>query len=101
MTVLFVVKAVPPKGREAEFDRWYNEEHVPDVLKFPGMASARRYRLLAGDDKYQVMAVYELKDEATYKRFMASDHLKMLIADYDKRWPGGERMRFAYEQIWP
>ena len=102
MTILFVVKAVPPKGREAEFDRWYNEEHVPDVLKFPGMASARRYRALEGEDRYTVMAVYELKDEATYKKFAASEHLKNLIADFDRRWPGCEpRMRFAYEQIWP
>ena len=102
MTVLFVVKAVPPKGKEAEFDRWYNEEHVPDVLKFPGLASARRYRALEGEDKHTVMAVYEMKDEATYKRFVASGHLKELVADYDRRWPGSApRMRFAYEQIWP
>jgi hypothetical protein len=29
---------------QEEFNRWYNEEHVPDVLKVPGFVAARRYR---------------------------------------------------------
>jgi hypothetical protein len=101
MTVLFVVKAVAPKGREDEFNRWYDDRHVPDVLKFPGVVSARRYQAIAGEDRFEYMAVYELRDEATYRALMASDHMKYLVADYDKNFPGSERMRFAYRQIFP
>lgn len=32
-------------GQEEEFNRWYNTEHVPDVLKLPAFKAARRYRL--------------------------------------------------------
>jgi hypothetical protein len=32
-TVLFVVKATIGPEREAAFNRWYNEEHVPQVLQ--------------------------------------------------------------------
>ncbi|MDE2372144.1 MAG: hypothetical protein KGN16_24465 [Burkholderiales bacterium] len=38
------IDAVP--GREAEFNRWYDEQHLPDVLRIPGFRSARRYRLI-------------------------------------------------------
>ena len=100
-TTLFVVKATIPREQEAAFNRWYNEEHVPQVLQFPGVASARRYQSLEGEDKFQYMAVYELQDEATYRRFASSDHMKHLRAEYDAHFPTSERARFAYVQVWP
>ncbi len=101
-TVLFVVKATISKDREAAFNRWYNEEHVPQFLRYPGAVSARRYRAIMGDDKYQYMAVYEMQDEPTFRRFMESDHLKELKADYDAKFGNvSERDRFAYVQVWP
>jgi antibiotic biosynthesis monooxygenase (ABM) superfamily enzyme len=100
-TVLFVVKATIPPDKEDAFNRWYNEEHVPDVLKFRGLVSAHRYKAIEGEDKYQYMAVYEFQDEATYKRFAASDHLKTLVKEYDAHFPMSERKRFAYTQVWP
>jgi hypothetical protein len=100
-TVLFVVKATVPPDKEAAFNRWYNEEHVPQVLRYPGLVSARRYRLVDGEDRYGYMAVYELQDEATYHRFVASDHMKTLRAEYDAHFPMSERARLAYVQVWP
>jgi Domain of unknown function (DUF4286) len=101
-TVLFVVKATIAREREQEFNRWYNEEHVPQFLQFPGAVSARRYRALAGEDRFQYMAVYELQDEATYRRLMDSQHLKALKAEYDAHFGAvSERARFAYTQVWP
>src|SRR5437899_6406424 len=101
-TVLFVVKATIRKDREDAFNRWYNEEHVPQVLQFKGLVSARRYKALEGEDRYQYMAVYELQDEATYRRFIVSEHMKALRADYDAKFgAASERARFAYTQVWP
>ena len=101
-TVLFIVKATITKEREDAFNRWYNDEHVPQFLQFPGAVSARRYRAIDGEDRYRYMAVYELRDEATYRRLMASDHMKALRAEYDKHFGAvSERARFAYEQVYP
>ena len=100
-TILFMVKATIPSDKEAAFNRWYNEEHVPQVFQFPGLVSAHRYKLVDGDDKYRYMAIYELQDEATYRRFIASDHMKTLRADYDAHFPMSERARLAYAQVWP
>lgn len=100
-TVLFVVKATIPADKEAAFNRWYNEEHCPQALQFPGMVSAHRYKLIDGEDRYHYMAVYEVQDEATYRRFIASDHMKTLRAEYDAHFPMSERARLAYTQVWP
>jgi hypothetical protein len=101
-TILFVVKATITKDREEAFNRWYNDEHVPQLLQFPGAVSARRYRALMGEDRYQYMAVYELRDEATLRRLMDSEHMKALRAEYDAHFGDvSDRARFAYEQVFP
>jgi hypothetical protein len=101
-TALFVVKATITADRESEFNRWYDDEHVPDVLRFNGAVSARRYRALLGEDRWQYMAVYEFRDAATLQRFLESEHFKHLVSEYDARFGGvSERSRFAYEQVWP
>lgn len=40
-------RALP--GREADYDRWYGETHVGEVLALPGFLSCRRYRQLDMD----------------------------------------------------
>ena len=100
-TVLFMVKATIPASEEAKFNKWYNEEHCAQALQFPGMVSAHRYKLVDGEDKYQYMAVYELQDEATYRKFIVSNHMKILRAQYDAHFPMSERSRLAYTQVWP
>ncbi len=100
-TVLFIVKATIPASEEARFNKWYSEEHCPQFLSFPGAVSAHRYKAILGEEKFQYIAVYEVQDEATFKRLMESDHMKTLRAEYDKHFPMSERARFAYTQVWP
>jgi hypothetical protein len=45
---------------EAEFNRWYDEEHIARLLEVPGFLSAGRYVALRGGPKY--LAMYELED---------------------------------------
>jgi Domain of unknown function (DUF4286) len=99
---LFVVKATISKDQESAFNQWYNEEHCPQLLRYKGAVSARRYRAIMGEDKYQYMAVYEFQDEPTFRRFLESPELKDLKAEYDARFGTiSERERFAYVQVWP
>jgi hypothetical protein len=101
-TALFVVKATISKDQEAAFNQWYNEEHCPQLLRYKGAVSARRYRSIMGEDKYQYMAVYEFQDEPTFRRFLESAELKELKAEYDARFGAvSERERLAYVQVWP
>ena len=34
-----------PADQEEEFNRWYNEIHLPDILAIEGFVGARRYKL--------------------------------------------------------
>jgi len=33
----------PRPGQQAEYNRWYDQEHAPDVVSIPGFVSAQRY----------------------------------------------------------
>lgn len=57
--LLLVMMDVDPE-HEAEFNRWYDEEHLPERLRCPGFRSARRYLATEGSPKY--VAIYELDD---------------------------------------
>jgi hypothetical protein len=51
-----------PADKEAEFNRWYNEEHIAERLSIPGFLSAARYEAVKGGPKH--LAVYELENAA-------------------------------------
>lgn len=69
-------------AHEAEFNRWYDEEHIPGLSAVPGTICARRYRDNAGSHRY--LALYHLESpEVTY-----SDAWKTAA-----RTPWSDRMR--------
>ena len=43
---------------EAEFNEWYDKEHIPALASVPGALCARRFRATAGNRKY--VALYHL-----------------------------------------
>ena len=50
----------PPPGREAEFDDWYEREHVPSRLAIDGISAATRWWAVDGGPAH--LAIYELDD---------------------------------------
>ncbi|HEU5194217.1 MAG TPA: hypothetical protein VFW70_05705, partial [Methylomirabilota bacterium] len=74
-TGLLMVWADVPADKEAEFNRWYNEEHLAERLAIPGFLSAARYEAVKGGPKH--LAVYELESAAVmespaYKKVQAN-----------------------------
>jgi hypothetical protein len=55
--VLVIVRIDVKPEMEEEFNRWYDEEHVPNLLKVPGVISAARGINTGPGPKY--IAVYE------------------------------------------
>jgi hypothetical protein len=55
---LLMVLCEVPAEHDAEFNRWYNEEHIPERLSIPGVLNAARYEAVAGGPRY--LACYEL-----------------------------------------
>lgn len=61
--LLLTMTEVPPE-LDAEFNDWYDREHLPERLAIPGFVSARRWQtdLKPGAGKY--LATYELESAA-------------------------------------
>ena len=57
---LLMVYSDVPAQFEEEFNRWYDEEHIPERLSIPGVLSAARYVALQGSPKH--LACYELSE---------------------------------------
>ena len=56
--LLLVMMEIDPEHEE-DFNRWYDEEHVPERLGIPGFVRARRFRAIEGSPRY--LALYELE----------------------------------------
>jgi hypothetical protein len=62
---LQVVLTSPTAGREDEFNEWYENVHVPQVLRMPGFLSGQRFRLVDStpSDLPRYLAVYEIESD--------------------------------------
>ena len=60
-TIMVVMMEVDP-AHEEEFNRWYNEEHLPERLEIPGYISARRFKLEEGSGVLKYLCIWELED---------------------------------------
>jgi hypothetical protein len=59
-----VVLANPTDGREEEFNEWYNNTHLADIVAVPGFRSAQRFMLkepMGFEHRQRYLAIYELK----------------------------------------
>lgn len=99
---LLTVKSTITPEREKAFNEWYNHEHIPDLFKFPGVVSARRYKAIVGEEKFQYIALYEFESEDRLHAFLKSDHFAWLKKETDAHFGDVcERQRAAYVQVWP
>lgn len=88
----FVVRAtVPDPTKRAAFDRWYQNEHLPDAAKSFGAKKAWRFWSLTDPSIHQ--ATYEFADEASLDRAMKGEDQKRLVDDFNRDWPEIKRTR--------
>ncbi len=59
-TALLIVQVDIEPDREDEFNRWYDEEHVPEKLASTGFYSARRFKHFTEAHRY--LAIYEVEN---------------------------------------
>jgi hypothetical protein len=60
-----IVMAKAAAGRTEELARWYDEQHIPDLLAVPGFVSGERHSVLpvkqpADTPQWDFMLVYEI-----------------------------------------
>ena len=71
---------------EESFNEWYNNVHIPMVLKCPEVVRATRYLRVEADEAHpKYLAIYELKSEKGIERLANSKELKAAQQDRKER----------------
>ena len=84
MTAFLMVRAQVDAAVKKDFDRWYQDEHLPDALK--AFKAQRAWRGWSEVDSNVHYAVYEFDDLARARAIPGSEVIKPLIAELDRRW---------------
>jgi hypothetical protein len=61
-----VVYSRPTPGREDEYNDWYQNVHLRELVALPGFKSARRFRYarsLVEGDAYPYMSIYDIETD--------------------------------------
>lgn len=66
MSYIYVVQMNIPAELEAEFNRLYDEEHLPNLSKVPGCGKVTRYRLAKSEDPkmQKYLTIYQVESPA-------------------------------------
>lgn len=68
-TYLMIAFTNPVEGEEAEYNRWYTDRHVRDILTLDGVSAAQRFEfvepLAPGTEppRFRFLAMYEVEEE--------------------------------------
>jgi hypothetical protein len=62
-----IVMSNPVPGRESEYNDWYDNRHMDDVLSIPGFVRAQRFEYVASLSAYppgfKCLSIYEIDSE--------------------------------------
>ena len=87
---------------DAKFNQWYNEVHIPMLLKFKKLQGAARYKVLGNPgDLPRYIAIYKFASLADFQEFGQSPELAEAVKEMEGTW--GQKIevnsRVQYELI--
>ena len=65
----YVVLTSPAEGQDNEYNEWYSNTHLGEILQIPGFKSAKRYKVAARSTplnpppKQSYLALYEMETD--------------------------------------
>jgi antibiotic biosynthesis monooxygenase (ABM) superfamily enzyme len=81
---ILIVSADVIPGKEEEFNKWYDEHHIPEYSgKMPYVKAVRRYYSKRSNPQF--IAVYEYDSYDNLKKSMASEESNLAGEDADKQ----------------
>lgn len=85
---ILVVVSNPTPGQEKEYNRWYTEQHLDDLLRMPGFVAAQRFKLAFDSAKSlpgPYLTIYEMETDE-----LKSDDPKAAFAALTKAVEAGQ-----------
>jgi hypothetical protein len=80
----YAVRAEVPEADRAQFDHWYETDHLPWALRVFG--ARRAWRCWSRNDPGVHVAFYEFDSVETAEAATKSDAVKPLVEDFDRVW---------------
>ena len=81
---------------EAKFNKWYDEVHIPLLLKFKGLKKVTRYKAAAEAKEYpKYLTIYEFNSKADYEAYQKSQELAAARVEMAETW----KTR-PFEMVW-
>ncbi len=89
--IIYMVGVECKPQYEEEFNIWYDETHIPLLLKFKGLKRVSRYKLSNGKGGYPAyLAVYEFSSREIFEEYVNSPERAAAIEEMRSRWNAGE-----------
>ena len=101
--VIQIVASESTPEKEAEFNKWYTEIHVPMLIGYEGVKQASRYQRIGDDEQSaKFLAIYEFESKEAMEAFPGSDAFASAVEDFENNKEAlGFKMKWAasYELI--
>lgn len=93
----------PVPELEGKYNKWYDEVHIPIVLKNPALLGLTRYKIVTGisdpshpglaepkEGYARYLTIYDFENEETFRAFDQSPEMKEALEDLTRTWRSGE-----------
>ena len=81
---LMLVFTDPVEGKEDEYNAWYNDVHLAEVIESPGFVRAQRFEvadMMPGVTDHKYVAVYEMDSDEPESQIKAMMKREMQMTD--------------------
>jgi hypothetical protein len=68
---ILMVQGAPAAGRDQEFNDWYNDIHLVDIMKIAGFTAARRFKRIDAESDNPYLAIYEVEADDLHAAYAA------------------------------
>ncbi len=76
--------------KDARFNEWYNEVHIPMLMKYSGLKKVTRYRRMGiNKDQAKYLAVYEYDTRKELEAFRNTEEFKAAMEETQETWKDG------------
>jgi antibiotic biosynthesis monooxygenase (ABM) superfamily enzyme len=84
--IIQIVASESTPEKEAEYNAWYTDIHIPMLFGYEGMKKVSRYRLVGENEGLaRFLTVYEFENQEAADKFHESPDFKAAIQDFESR----------------
>jgi antibiotic biosynthesis monooxygenase (ABM) superfamily enzyme len=87
--IINVVATECAPENDAKFNKWYNEVHIPMLMKYKGIKKVTRYKITEEKaPRPRFLAVYEFDTKEALDGLSKSEAFQAAIAEMQETWKG-------------